>query len=65
MKKYVLHSPQHEIGNMDSLFAEMILDEALLKFRKEQLDQKIDQSLRNRNKSEFLRLTEELKQIKD
>ncbi len=65
MKKYVLHSPQHEVSNMDSLFAEMILDEALLKFRKEQLDQKIDQSLRSRNKSEFLRLTEELKKIKD
>jgi uncharacterized protein YpiB (UPF0302 family) len=42
----------------------MILDKALLTFRKEQLEQKIDQSLRDRNKEEFLRLTEELNQIR-
>ncbi len=48
---------------MDSLFAEMILDEALLTFRKEQITQGIDQSLRQRNKEEFLRLTEELNHI--
>ncbi|MGD6846561.1 IDEAL domain-containing protein [Rossellomorea aquimaris] len=63
MKKYLLNSPQSEVPGIDSLFAEMILDKALLTFRKEQLEQKIDQSLRDRNKKEFLRLTEELNQI--
>lgn len=64
MKKYLLNSPQSEVPSIDSLFAEMILDKALLTFRKEQLEQKIDQSLRDRNKGEFLRLTEELNQIR-
>ena len=65
MKNKLLQSPQHEISILDSLFAEMILDEALLKFRKKQLHQNMDQALFNRNKSEFLRLTEELKNITD
>jgi uncharacterized protein YpiB (UPF0302 family) len=64
MKKYLLNSPQSEVPGIDSLFAEMILDKALLTFRKEQLEQKIDQSLRDRNKGEFLRFTEELNQIR-
>ncbi|WRP07554.1 IDEAL domain-containing protein [Rossellomorea aquimaris] len=64
MKKHLLNSPQSEVPGIDSLFAEMILDKALLTFRKEQLEQKIDQSLRDRNKEEFLRLTEELNQIR-
>ncbi|MCA1060527.1 IDEAL domain-containing protein [Rossellomorea aquimaris] len=65
MKKYLLNSPQSDVNHMESLFAEMILDEALLTFRKEQIAQGIDQALRNRNKEEFLRLTEELKQIQN
>lgn len=65
MKKYLLNSPQSDVNHMESLFAEMILDEALLAFRKEQIAQGIDQALRNRNKEEFLRLTEELKQIQN
>ncbi|MCA1065769.1 IDEAL domain-containing protein [Rossellomorea sp. AcN35-11] len=65
MKKYLLNSPQSDVNHMDSLFAEMILDEALLKFRKEQIAQDIDQALHNRNKEEFLRLTEELKLIQN
>ncbi|MCA0149464.1 MULTISPECIES: IDEAL domain-containing protein [Rossellomorea] len=63
MKKYLLNSPQSDVNHMDSLFAEMILDEALLTFRKEQIAQGIDQALCKRNKKEFLRLTEELKEI--
>ncbi|CAN7510422.1 IDEAL domain-containing protein [Rossellomorea sp. LjRoot5] len=63
MKKYLLNSPQSDVNHMDSLFAEMILDEALLTFRKKQIAQDIDQALCNRNKKEFLRLTEELKEI--
>ncbi|MFD2682544.1 IDEAL domain-containing protein [Bacillus seohaeanensis] len=60
MKKNLLHLPQPKVNIMDSLFAEMLLDKALLDFQKEKLQQKIDQSLREKNKSEFLRLTEEL-----
>ncbi|MGM0876922.1 MAG: IDEAL domain-containing protein [Bacillota bacterium] len=41
----------------------MVLDKALLDFRKEKIQRKIDQSLRDRNKREFLRLTEELKYV--
>nr|WP_256218377.1 IDEAL domain-containing protein [Bacillus sp. MUM 116] len=41
----------------------MVLDKALLDFQKEKIQQKIDQSLRDKNKIEFLRLTEELKKI--
>ncbi|MBM7585440.1 uncharacterized protein YpiB (UPF0302 family) [Bacillus pakistanensis] len=63
MEKKLLNSPQHEVNAMDSLFAEMVLDKALFDFRKEKIQQKIDQSLQNRNKKEFLRLTEELKKI--
>ena len=44
-------------------FAEMVLNQALLDFRKEQLRKEIDRSLQDRNKEEFLRLTEELKKI--
>ncbi|WP_338788616.1 IDEAL domain-containing protein [Metabacillus sp. FJAT-53654] len=63
MEKNLLNSPQPEVNVIDSLFAEMVLDNALLNFRKEKIHEKIDQSLRNRNKSEFLRYTEELKNI--
>lgn len=65
MKKYLLQSPQTDLISMDSLFAEMVLDKALLTFRKEQIEQKIDHSLRDRNKKEFLRLSEELKHIRE
>ncbi|MCF6409717.1 IDEAL domain-containing protein [Pseudalkalibacillus salsuginis] len=61
MEKNLLYSPQSQGNVIDSLCAEMVLDKALLDFRKEKIQQKIDQSLRDRNKKEFLRLTEELK----
>ena len=41
----------------------MFLDKALLNFRKEQIRKEIDRSLEERNKEEFLRLTEKLKNI--
>ncbi|MCZ0873827.1 IDEAL domain-containing protein [Peribacillus sp. AS_2] len=55
--------PQAEINVKDSEFAEMVLNKALLNFRKEQIRKEIDQSLQDYNKEEFLRLTEELKNI--
>ncbi|MGM0877485.1 MAG: IDEAL domain-containing protein [Bacillota bacterium] len=63
MEKNLLNTPQPEGNVTDSLFAEMVLDKSLLDFRKEKIQQKIDQSLRDRNKREFLRLTEELKNV--
>ncbi|MGM0879064.1 MAG: IDEAL domain-containing protein [Bacillota bacterium] len=55
--------PQPEVNVMDSEFAEMVLNKALRNFRKEQIRKEIDQSLQDRNKEKFLRLTEELKNI--
>ncbi|MDQ0198225.1 IDEAL domain-containing protein [Neobacillus ginsengisoli] len=63
MEMNLLNSPQPEVSVMDSLFAEMVLDKALRDFRKEKIQKKIDLSLRDKNKAEFLRLTEELKKV--
>ncbi|MDQ6600846.1 IDEAL domain-containing protein [Bacillus salipaludis] len=63
MEKDLLNSKKPVLNVIDSLFAEMLLDKSLLDFRKEKIQQKIDQSLRDKNKREFLRLTEELKNI--
>ncbi|MBT2701108.1 IDEAL domain-containing protein [Bacillus sp. ISL-40] len=63
MEKNLLNSPQPEVNVMDSLFAEMVLDKALRDFRKEKIQKKIDLSLRDKNKAEFIRLTEELKKV--
>jgi uncharacterized protein YpiB (UPF0302 family) len=55
--------PETGVNVVYSEFADMVLNKALLDFRKEQLRKEIDRSLENRNKEEFLRLTEELKKI--
>ena len=63
MKKYYLNPPQQpDVSNMDSLFAEMFLDKALRDFQIEKIQKEIDQSLSERNKKNFLRLTDELKE---
>lgn len=46
-----------------SFIVDLILDELLFKFRKEKLLKEIDKSLMERNKDEFLRLTNELNSI--
>lgn len=46
---------------MDSLFAEMVIEKAICNFQKEKILKEIDLALKNKNKSDFLRLTEELK----
>ncbi len=63
MDKKLLNSPKAKANVIDSLMAEMVLDQALLKLKKEKIQQKIDKSLLEKNKSEFLRLTEELKKV--
>jgi uncharacterized protein YpiB (UPF0302 family) len=63
MEKNLKNLPQPSDENMDSLLAEMVLDNALLDFRKDKIRREIDRSLQERNKEVFLRLTEELKNI--
>ncbi|CAH0196576.1 hypothetical protein SRABI96_01807 [Peribacillus sp. Bi96] len=43
--------------------AEMVLKKALSDYRKAQIEKAIDDSLKNRDKEEFIRLTEILKSI--
>lgn len=62
-KKLLNIPPDTEVNGLYSEFAEMVLNKALLDFRKEQLREEIDRSLQNQNREEFLRLTEELKNI--
>jgi uncharacterized protein YpiB (UPF0302 family) len=63
MEKNLVNTPQAEVTVKDSDFAEMVLNKALRNFRKEQIRKEIDQSLQDRNKEEFIRLTGELKNI--
>lgn len=64
MEKNLLNTPtETEVNVMYSELADIVLNKALRDFRKEQLRTEIDRSLKNRNKEEFLRLTEELKSI--
>ncbi|KKK39726.1 phosphoesterase [Mesobacillus campisalis] len=63
MDEKTLYLPQPEGSIADSLVAEMVLEKALLKFRKEKIQQQIDQALSEKNKEEFMRLTEKLKTI--
>ncbi|MGQ4666880.1 IDEAL domain-containing protein [Metabacillus halosaccharovorans] len=63
MKKDLFRSQQPDVTIIDSISAEIVLEKALLDFRKKKIQQKIDQSLQDKNKSEFLRLTEKLKNI--
>jgi uncharacterized protein YpiB (UPF0302 family) len=67
MEKNLLNTlPETEVNVVDSEFAEMaemVLNKVLNDFLKEQLLKEIDRSLEDRNKEEFLRLTEELKNI--
>ena len=63
MEKNLLNAPQEELSAMDSLIAEMVLDKAILDFRKKQIQKEIDQSLRDGNKEAFLELSGKLKNI--
>jgi len=63
MERNLRNLPQPSGNNMDSLFAEIVLDNALIDFRRDKIRKEIDQSLVERNKEVFLKLTEELKKI--
>ena len=64
MNRNYLNAPkQPEVENSSSKIAEMVLDQALRDFQKEQLLKEIDLTLRDRNKEAFMQLTEKLKKI--
>jgi len=64
VEKYLLNAPKQSVENVvDSLLAEMVLEKALYNFRKDALKKQIDQSLMERNKELFFKLTEELNQL--
>ncbi len=61
MEKHLNHiQKQNEEDTMNSLTAEMVLDHALRMFQKQQLQKEIDYALLNRNKQEFLKLSQQL-----
>ncbi|MBO9129240.1 IDEAL domain-containing protein [Bacillus sp. 165] len=62
MKKHLLNAPKQS-EMVDSLLAEMVLDQALRNFRKGQLQKEIDLALQDGNKEQFLRLSKELNLI--
>ncbi|WP_449619946.1 IDEAL domain-containing protein [Robertmurraya sp. Marseille-Q9965] len=63
MNKDLLKLPEPTVAEQLSVLAEQILNESLLEYRKEKLRKEIDQSLLERNKDEFLRLSSELNSI--
>lgn len=64
MDKQTFNSPIDSTqNNMDSEVAKLFLEKALHDFRKVQIQKQIDESLKNQDKDEFLRLTEELKKF--
>jgi uncharacterized protein YpiB (UPF0302 family) len=66
MKQYFLNPPaQPDESLLDSFYAELLLDKILRDLQKKQLLEEIDLSLKNRDKNEFLRLTEELRKYEE
>ena len=47
----------------DEMLAELFLDQTMNDFKRSKIFKEIDQSLKNKDKQAFLRLTEELKSL--
>ena len=47
----------------DEMLAELFLDQMMNNFKKSKILEKIDQSLKNKDKEAFFRLTEDLKSV--
>ncbi|MFE8064756.1 IDEAL domain-containing protein [Priestia aryabhattai] len=47
----------------DEILAELFLDKMMNNFKKSKILEEIDQSLKNKDKEAFLRLTEELRSV--
>ncbi|RAS77287.1 IDEAL domain-containing protein [Priestia endophytica] len=54
---------QVEINIEDEVLAELFLNQVVKDFKKTKMLEEIDQSLKNKDKETFLRLTEELKSV--
>ncbi|KAB2489497.1 IDEAL domain-containing protein [Priestia endophytica] len=54
---------QVEINIHDEVVAELFLNQVVKDFKKGKILEEIDQSLKNRDKETFLRLTEELQSV--
>ncbi|GAB1786122.1 IDEAL domain-containing protein [Priestia megaterium] len=52
---------QAETNISDEMLAEVFLDQVMKDFKKSKILEEIDQYLKNKDKENFLRLTEELK----
>lgn len=63
MRKDLLNLPEQISEEQFSVLAEQVLTQSILEFRKELLRKEIDKALIERNKEEFLRLTDELKSL--
>ncbi|MGG0454017.1 IDEAL domain-containing protein [Priestia megaterium] len=50
-------------GLRDEMLAELFLDQTMNDFKRNEILKEIDQSLKNKDKQAFLRLTEELKSV--
>ncbi|MED4116738.1 IDEAL domain-containing protein [Priestia megaterium] len=50
-------------GLRDQMLAELFLDQTMNDFKRNKILKEIDQSLKNKDKQAFLRLTEELKSV--
>ncbi len=63
MEKKIIGLPKPASNATDTQVVEMLLEKSLSDFRKKAILELIDLSLRDKNKHEFIRLTEELKSI--
>ena len=64
MENNVLNGMERIDPNLrDEMLAELFLDEMMNDFKRSKILEEIDQSLKNKDKEAFLRLTEKLKSI--
>jgi len=64
MENNVLNGMDRVDPNLrDEMLAELFLDQMMNNFKKSKILREIDQSLKNKDKEAFFRLTEELKSV--
>ena len=64
MENNVLNGMERVDPNLrDEMLAELFLDQMMNDFKRSKILEKVDQSLKNKDKEAFLRLTEELKSV--
>ncbi|MFE7082911.1 IDEAL domain-containing protein [Priestia megaterium] len=65
MRRYIRRYSRQQAKEkvFDSVLAQLVLDKALRDFEKTQILMKIDESLQNRDREEFIRLTEKLRSV--